>query len=125
MLALAATTRALTAEPSGAQMTVWPNTAMAGEPSANRTGVPLGGSWPEHDGVLSAQWSGSLTPSAPGRYSSIAQHLISTVVTTLTRRHANHRGYRHGVAVDAISLADGFLNSVDDNPRFGRRACAG
>ena len=54
--------------PSGAQMTVWPNTAMAGEPSANRTGAPLGGSWPEHDGVLSAQWSGSLTPSAPGAF---------------------------------------------------------
>lgn len=56
----------------GLRLRVWKNSAMAGEPDAalGSPAAPLSGSWPrgEWSGVLTAEWSGSITPSETASY---------------------------------------------------------
>lgn len=56
----------------GLKMNVWKNSAMAGEPDSTMSisPAPLSGVWPKDawSGVLSAEWSGSITPTETGAY---------------------------------------------------------
>ena len=57
----------------GLKLNVWKNSAMAGEPDGSlstASAAPLSASWPKDtwSGVLTAEWSGSITPTETAAY---------------------------------------------------------
>eukprot|EP00662_Eupelagonemidae_sp_cell21_P046571 gene46571-43612_t len=51
----------------GVRLCEWGNSAMAGPPATTHT-APMNGSWPGRGGVLTVEWTGSVTPPASARY---------------------------------------------------------
>ena len=53
---------------SGLRLTEWNNTASYGTPLSASDSAPLAKAWPQHQGVLSTEWSGSITPAQTAAY---------------------------------------------------------
>eukprot|EP01052_Picozoa_sp_SAG31_P029444 SAG31_NODE_2928_length_4900_cov_6.506561_1_plen_170_part_00 len=53
----------------GVRLTAWNNTASSGTPIYSEAdSAPLTKTWPRHEGVLSSEWLGSITPSDSAAY---------------------------------------------------------
>ena len=69
---LAALPSTAAAPPGGLKLDVWKNSAMAGQPDQplSVAEAPLSGAWPKElwSGVLTAEWSGSVTPTETANY---------------------------------------------------------